>query len=210
MSASARSGCRSCSRASSASRRAASSPASAAGIGRALDRPRDVRPAGLRAPRLCERSGDRRYLGAWAAAPGAGRPAAAAPPAHLGRGDARLVGDPRAARLGLSDSLVWPLALVAAGSCLLSGATFGLEERRARVAALSLVVAGSPSSSARTRAGRPRRCSRPARSPSRSCSSRPWAVAARSRARGGARRADPRPRSAPTSPHAYTTPCCRR
>jgi signal transduction histidine kinase len=44
--------------------------------------------------------------------------------------------------LGLADSLVWPLALVAAGMVLLSGATFGLEEKRARVAALSLVVIG--------------------------------------------------------------------
>jgi signal transduction histidine kinase len=44
--------------------------------------------------------------------------------------------------LGLADSLVWPLALVAAGVVLLSGATFGLEEKRARVAALSLVVIG--------------------------------------------------------------------
>jgi signal transduction histidine kinase len=44
--------------------------------------------------------------------------------------------------LGLSDSLVWPLALVAAGVLLLSGRTFGLDEKRARVAALSLVVIG--------------------------------------------------------------------
>jgi signal transduction histidine kinase len=44
--------------------------------------------------------------------------------------------------LGLSDSLVWPLALVAAGVVLLSGTTFGLEEKRARLAAFSLVVVG--------------------------------------------------------------------
>jgi signal transduction histidine kinase len=44
--------------------------------------------------------------------------------------------------LGLADSLVWPLALVAAGVALLSGRTFGLDEKRARMAALSLVVVG--------------------------------------------------------------------
>ncbi len=44
--------------------------------------------------------------------------------------------------LGLSDSVVWPLALVAAGVVLLSGRTFGLEERPARIAALSLMVVG--------------------------------------------------------------------
>jgi len=45
--------------------------------------------------------------------------------------------------LGLSDSLVWPLALVAAGVVLLSGRTFGLDEKRARLAALSLIVVGA-------------------------------------------------------------------
>jgi signal transduction histidine kinase len=44
--------------------------------------------------------------------------------------------------LGLSDSLVWPLALVAAGVVLLSGSTFGLAERRARLAAVVLIVVG--------------------------------------------------------------------
>ena len=44
--------------------------------------------------------------------------------------------------LGLSDSLVWPLALVAAGVVLLSGSTFGLAERRARLVAVALIVAG--------------------------------------------------------------------
>jgi len=44
--------------------------------------------------------------------------------------------------LGLSDSLVWPLALVAAGVVLLSGRTFGLEEKRARLAAVALIVVG--------------------------------------------------------------------
>ena len=45
--------------------------------------------------------------------------------------------------LGLSDSLVWPLALVAAGVVLLSGRTFGLDEKRARLAAFSLIVVGA-------------------------------------------------------------------
>jgi signal transduction histidine kinase len=44
--------------------------------------------------------------------------------------------------LGLSDSLVWPLALVAAGVVLLSGRTFGLDEKRARLAAVALIVVG--------------------------------------------------------------------
>jgi signal transduction histidine kinase len=44
--------------------------------------------------------------------------------------------------LGLSSSLVWPLALVAAGVVLLSGRTFGLAERHGRAAALLLVVIG--------------------------------------------------------------------
>jgi signal transduction histidine kinase len=44
--------------------------------------------------------------------------------------------------LGLSSSLVWPLALVAAGVVLLSGRTFGLGERHGRAAALLLVVIG--------------------------------------------------------------------
>ena len=42
--------------------------------------------------------------------------------------------------LGLSDAFVWPLALVGAGVVLLSGRTFGLNERRARLAAFALVV----------------------------------------------------------------------
>ena len=44
--------------------------------------------------------------------------------------------------LGLSDAFVWPLALVGAGVVLLSGRTFGLNERRARLAAFALVVVG--------------------------------------------------------------------
>jgi signal transduction histidine kinase len=44
--------------------------------------------------------------------------------------------------LGLSNSLVWPLALVAAGVVLLSGSTFGLAEKRARLAAVALIVVG--------------------------------------------------------------------
>lgn len=44
--------------------------------------------------------------------------------------------------VGLSDSLVWPLALAAAGVVLLSGRTFGLDARSARALAVSLIVIG--------------------------------------------------------------------
>jgi signal transduction histidine kinase len=44
--------------------------------------------------------------------------------------------------LGITESLLWPLALVGAGAVLLSGRTFGLDERRARLGAFALVVVG--------------------------------------------------------------------
>jgi signal transduction histidine kinase len=82
------------------------------------------------------------YLGAWALLPAPGGP----PPRRARRitGTVLLVWAAILALggLGLSSSLVWPLALVAVGVVLLSGRTFGLEEKRARVAALSLVVVG--------------------------------------------------------------------
>jgi signal transduction histidine kinase len=44
--------------------------------------------------------------------------------------------------LGVADSIVWPLAFFAAGLVLLGGTTFGLEEKRARVAAGVLILIG--------------------------------------------------------------------
>jgi signal transduction histidine kinase len=45
--------------------------------------------------------------------------------------------------IGLSDSLVWPLALVGVGAALATGsATLGLDQRRARVTAIVLTVMG--------------------------------------------------------------------
>jgi signal transduction histidine kinase len=82
------------------------------------------------------------YIGAWALLPAPGN----TPPRRWRRiiGTILLVWAAILALggLGLSSSLVWPLALVAAGVVLLSGRTFGLEERRARAAALLLVVIG--------------------------------------------------------------------
>jgi signal transduction histidine kinase len=82
------------------------------------------------------------YIGAWALLPAPGD----TPPRRSRRivGTILLVWAAILALggLGLSSSLVWPLALVAAGVVLLSGRTFGLEERRARAAALLLIVIG--------------------------------------------------------------------
>jgi signal transduction histidine kinase len=82
------------------------------------------------------------YIGAWALLPAPGDPT----PKRARRitGTVLLVWAAILALggLGLSNSLVWPLALVAAGAVLLSGSTFGLEEKRARVAGLSLVFVG--------------------------------------------------------------------
>jgi signal transduction histidine kinase len=83
------------------------------------------------------------YLGAWALLPA---PAAAQPSRRR-----RIVGTVflvwaaiLALRgVGLSDSIVWPLALVGAGLVIGTGAhTFGLGQRRAQVAAVVLLVAG--------------------------------------------------------------------
>jgi len=84
------------------------------------------------------------YLGAWALLPAPGT--AAAPPRRR-----RIVGTVLlvwsaivALRgLGLADSLVWPLALIAAAAALATGsATLGLNERRTRVTAIVLTVIG--------------------------------------------------------------------
>jgi signal transduction histidine kinase len=82
------------------------------------------------------------YVGVWALLPAPGDPQPKR--ARLLSGTVLLVWAAILALrgLGLSDSLVWPLALVAAGVVLMSGAAFGLEEKRARLAAFSLVVIG--------------------------------------------------------------------
>ena len=83
------------------------------------------------------------YIGAWALLPA---PGAALPPrVRRISGTVLLVWAAILAMrgLGLADSLVWPLALVAAGIVIATGAqTFGLGERRAQVGALILIVAG--------------------------------------------------------------------
>src|SRR5262249_42437781 len=82
------------------------------------------------------------YLGAWALMPGPG--------AELPSQRRRIVGAVLlvwsailALRgIGLADTVVWPLALVGAGLVLMSGTTFGLTEKRARLAAFTLGVVG--------------------------------------------------------------------
>jgi signal transduction histidine kinase len=83
------------------------------------------------------------YLGAWALLPAPGEPA----PARKRRiaGTVLLVWSVILALrgLGLSDSLVWPLALIGAGAALATGATtLGLDQRRARITAIVLTVLG--------------------------------------------------------------------
>lgn len=83
------------------------------------------------------------YLGAWALLPAPGDPL----PRRWRRisGTVLLVWAAILALrgLGLADSLVWPLALVAAGIVIATGAhTFGLGQRRAQLGALVLIVAG--------------------------------------------------------------------
>jgi signal transduction histidine kinase len=84
------------------------------------------------------------YLGAWALLPAPGE--AAAPPRRRRIvGTVLLVWSAIAALrgLGLADSLVWPLALIAAAAALATGsATLGLNERRTRVTAIVLTVIG--------------------------------------------------------------------
>jgi len=83
------------------------------------------------------------YLGAWALLPAPGEPT----PARKRRiaGTVLLVWSVILALrgLGLSDSLVWPLALIGAGAALATGATtLGLDRRRARITAIVLTVLG--------------------------------------------------------------------
>ncbi|HZS23942.1 MAG TPA: PspC domain-containing protein [Gaiellaceae bacterium] len=83
------------------------------------------------------------YVGAWAVLPAPGAPA---PPRRRRIAGAVLLvwGAILALRgLGLSDSFVWPLALFGAGLVLLGDTTFGLEERRARIAGGVLIVIGA-------------------------------------------------------------------
>jgi len=113
-----------------------------AGIGRALDVDATFVRLAFALFAFASGAGIVAYVGAWAILPAPGDP----PPKRwrLISGAVMLVWAAILALrgLGLSDSLVWPLALVAAGVVLLSGKTFGLEEKRARVAAFSLVVVG--------------------------------------------------------------------
>ena len=82
------------------------------------------------------------YVGAWALLPA---PGASEPPRRR-----RVVGTVLlvwAAVLalrgvGLSDSLVWPLLIAGVGMVLLSGTRLGLEEHRARIVGVALVVIG--------------------------------------------------------------------
>ena len=73
-------------------------------------------------------------------------PGDAAPPRHAAhrRHDAARLGarSSRSRGLGLSDSLVWPLALVAAGVVLLSGTTFGARGEARAARGLVLIVVG--------------------------------------------------------------------
>lgn len=113
-----------------------------AGIGRALDVDATFVRVAFSLFAFASGAGIVAYVGAWAILPA---PGAEAPRrARLLAGTLLVVWSAILALrgLGLSDSLVWPLALVAAGAVLLSGRTFGLDEKRARVAALSLAVIG--------------------------------------------------------------------
>lgn len=113
-----------------------------AGIGRALDV--DVTFVRLAFALLAFASGSGivAYVGAWALLPA---PGAAQPPrARRIAGTVLLVWAAILALrgLGITDALLWPLALVGAAGVLLSGRTFGLDERRARLGAFVLVVIG--------------------------------------------------------------------
>jgi signal transduction histidine kinase len=82
------------------------------------------------------------YLGAWALLPAPGAPAPSQRRRIVGAVLLVWAGILALRGLGLSDSIVWPLALIAAGLVLLRGGTFGLDERRARVAASALIFVG--------------------------------------------------------------------
>jgi signal transduction histidine kinase len=83
------------------------------------------------------------YLGLWALLPAPGEPA---PPRGRRIGGTVLLvwaAILALSGLGLSDSLVWPLALIGTGFALAAGhATLGLDARRARLAAIVLMFAG--------------------------------------------------------------------
>ena len=152
------------------------------------------------------------YLGAWAllAAPGSPAP----PRSRRISGTVMLVWSAilTLRGVGLSDSLVWPLALVAAGFVVGTGAaTFGLGARWARISAVVLIIAGvalfvgrntsrTLVDAARARRGRGR--APPRRRAVGDGGSR--ANATRSGRHACASR------SAPSSPRACTTPCSRR
>jgi phage shock protein PspC (stress-responsive transcriptional regulator) len=83
------------------------------------------------------------YLGAWALLPAPGE--AQPPKRRRIAGTVLLVWSVILALrgLGLSDSLVWPLALIGAGAALATGsATLGLDRKRARLTAIILTTAG--------------------------------------------------------------------
>jgi signal transduction histidine kinase len=113
-----------------------------AGIARALDA--DVTFVRLTFSLLAFASGAGivAYVGAWAMLPAPG----AALPSRKRRvfGAILLVwGAVLALRgLGVADSIVWPLAFFAAGLIMLGGTTFGLDEKRARIAAGILILIG--------------------------------------------------------------------
>ena len=113
-----------------------------AGIARALDA--DVTFVRLTFSLLAFASGAGivAYVGTWATLPAPG----AAPPSRKRRvfGAILLVWSAVLALrgLGVADSIVWPLAFFAAGLVLLGGTTFGLDEKRARIAAGILILIG--------------------------------------------------------------------
>lgn len=113
-----------------------------AGIARALDA--DVTFVRLTFSLLAFASGAGilAYVGAWAMLPAPG----ASLPSRKRRAFGAIVlvwSAVLALRgLGVADSIVWPLAFFAAGLILLGGTTFGLEEKRARVAAGILILIG--------------------------------------------------------------------
>lgn len=114
------------------------------GIGDALDVDATLVRLTLALLAFASGAGILAYLGAWALLPA---PGAAVPPSRRRRviGAVLLVWALILAvrGLGLSDSLVWPLALIGAGAVIAAGAIpLGLSQRNARLAAIVLVAAG--------------------------------------------------------------------
>ena len=113
-----------------------------AGIARALDA--DVTFVRLTFSLLAFASGAGivAYVGAWALLPAPGAPLPSRKRRILGA--LLLVWSAVLALrgLGVADSIVWPVACFAAGLMLLNGQTFGLDERRARLAAGTLILIG--------------------------------------------------------------------